>query len=270
MPTGYGDFRQWLIKNYRHDVILELQSAYPTKIDSKYLLWSEFEKALGEYDINVVINWSWESLYLTQDSVGNQLFNNSYIDTQIPDIIDEAFTKWIRGVQISSKKVCDYITQDALYLSFNYTDTLEQLYNIPESQVLHIHGRASKGEKLIVGHNHYITPSDYWDDAIDLRENNERMQRLADMNNLCKPVFEIIERYECFFKGLSGITDINVIGHSCDEIDYPYFKKIRESVARDVKWHFNPFEDNKDIDIRSLKCLIKEIGINPNNTTGVF
>ena len=270
MSTGYGDFRQWLIENYRFDVIQELQSAYHSIKDNEYLLWSEFEKALGEYDLNVVINWCWENLYLTEDSLGNQLFNNSFIDTQLPDIIDEAFTKWIRSIQIPSQKNYDSITKDALYLTFNYTDTLEQLYNIPESQILHIHGRASKGEKLVVGHNHYINPSDYWDDAIDIRENNERMQRLADMNNLCKPVFEIIERYECFFKGLSGITDINVIGHSCDEIDYPYYRKIIESVSRDVKWHFNPFEDNKDKDIRSMKCLIKEIGINPNNTTGVF
>ena len=103
-----------------------------------------------------------------------------------------------------------------------------------------------------------------------MSENNERMQRLTDMNNLCKPVFEIIERNENFFKGLSGITDIHVIGHSCDKIDIPYYKKIRETVSENVKWHFNPYEDNKIQDIKSIKFLIKEIEINPSNTTGFY
>lgn len=100
MPTGYGDFRRWLLQNNRFDFIHELQSAYPARIKDDYLLWSQFEKALGEYDLDTVINWSWENLYLTVDSLGNQLFNNSFIDTQLPDIIDEAFTKWVRSIKM--------------------------------------------------------------------------------------------------------------------------------------------------------------------------
>ena len=234
MPTEYVDFRRWLLKNNRFDVIQELQSAYPTKIKDDYLLWSEFEKALGEYDIDTVINWSLESLFLTEISLGNQLFNNSFIDTQLPDIIDEAFTKWVRSILIATVKTYDNLPQDALYLTFNYTDTLEQLYHIPEQQILHIHGRAIKGDKLIVGHNRQINPADYWDDNIEMRKNNERMQRLTDMNTLCKPVFELIERNKCFFEGLVNIKDIHIIGHSCEIVDYPYFRKVKESVPTDA------------------------------------
>ena len=100
MPTGYGDFRRWLLQNNRFDFIHELQSAYPVRIKDDYLLWSQFEKALGEYDLETVINWSWENLYLTVNSLGNQLFNNSFIDTQLPDIIDEAVTKWVRSIKM--------------------------------------------------------------------------------------------------------------------------------------------------------------------------
>ena len=268
MPTGYGNFRQWLLKNNRFDVIQELQSAYPAKIKDDYLLWSEFEKALGEYDLDTVIDWSWENLFLTVDSLGNQLFNNGFIDTQLPDIIDEAFTKWVRSIPIANVKAYDKIPQDALYLTFNYTDTLERLYHIPEMQVLHIHGRASKGEKLIVGHDRQINPADYWDDNIDMRENNERMQRLTDMNTLCKPVFELIDKNEYFFDGLGNIKDIHIIGHSCEAVDYPYFRKVKESVPTDAWWHFNPY-DMKD-DVRRTNLLIKAIGINHDHTLGVF
>lgn len=257
MATGYGDFRKWLVENSRFDVIVELQSAYPTKIKEDYLLWSEFEKALGEYDLDTVINWSWENLYLTEDSVGNMSFNKGFIDTQLPDIISEAFTKWIRSIQLPTSKVFNNINGNSLFLTFNYTDTLELLYQVPESHVLHIHGRASKGEKLIVGHNRMIDPLEYWDDSIDMRENNERMQRLTDMNNLCKPVYEIMEQNNWFFKGLGFTKDIYVIGHSCEEIDYPYFRKIKETVPDGI-WHFNPFTPDDRI---RISRLVSEIGI---------
>ena len=39
MPTGYGDFRRWLLQNNRFDFIHELQSAYPARIKDDYLLW---------------------------------------------------------------------------------------------------------------------------------------------------------------------------------------------------------------------------------------
>lgn len=266
MPTGYGDFKKWLIANHRRDVIEELQSAYPTKGDKDFLLWSEFEHALGEYDINTVINWSWENLFLTEVSLGNQLFNNNLIDTQLPDIINEAFTKWMSSIPMPSRPAYDFISSNASYLTFNYTDTLERLYHIPEQQVLHIHGRASKREKLIVGHNQMIDPSEYWDDKLDVRENNERMQRLMDMNDLCKPVYEIMSRNEDFFQGLYTVHDVHIIGHSCDEIDYPYFEKVKESVSKDVKWHFNPHQEK---DAKNMVRLIDSIGINYEQTTGI-
>jgi hypothetical protein len=266
MPTEYGDFKKWLIENHRRDVIEELQRAYPTKGDKVFLLWSEFERSLGEYDINTVINWRWENLYLTEVSLGNQLFNNNLIDTQLPDIINESFTKWISSIPIPTRPAYDFITSKATYLTFNYTDTLEQLYHVPEHQILHIHGRASRREKLIVGHNQMIDPSEYWDDKLDVRENNERMQRLMDMNDLCKPVYEIMSRNEAFFQGLYTVHDVHIIGHSCDEIDYPYFHKVKDSVSKDVKWHFNPHQEK---DAKNMVRLIDSIGISYEQTTGI-
>lgn len=119
MLTGYREFRRWLVENNCFDVILELQSAYPAKIEDDYLLWSQFEKALGEYDLDTVINWSWENLYLTEDSSGNQLSNNTFIDTHLQDIIDEVFSKWVKSIRIATKRVYDEIPLDAFYLTFN-------------------------------------------------------------------------------------------------------------------------------------------------------
>lgn len=235
MKTRYGDFRRWLVENGRIDVIEELQNAYPARLGEDFLLWSDFETALGQYDIDKVIDWSWEDLFLTQFSIGEQRFDspNFFLETQLNHIINRAFSAWARHIQLADKAVCQ-LPADALYITFNYTDTLEVLYHIPAEQVLHIHGRASANDDLIVGHNRQINPSDYWDDRIDMRENNERMQRLCDMNDLCKPFDRIIVSNEPFFQRMKAVKDIYMKGHSCREIDYPYFKKIKSSVAKDA------------------------------------
>lgn len=260
MPTEYKDFRRWLIENDRLDVIFELQSAYPVKVDNDYLLWSDFENALGQYDLDKVISWSFEDLYLTDVSIGGLRFNspNFFLNTQLPDIINEVFTNWVQSIEISKTKAFDSISSESLYLTFNYTDTLEHLYLIPERHVLHIHGRASKGDRLIVGHNRLINPGDYWDDKIDVRENNERMQRLVDMNCLCKPVDKIMERYDWYFKGLGFTEDVHILGHSCGEIDYPYFVKIKESLPINIMWHFHPHTPQ---DAVRIDKFVREMGI---------
>lgn len=253
MKTRYGDFRRWLVENERIDVIEELQSACPARMGEDFLLWSDFETALRQYDIDKVINWSWEDLFLTQFSIGGQRYDcpNFFLETQLNHIINSTFSVWARHIQLADKAVCQ-LPVDALYVTFNYTDTLETLYHIPAGQVLHIHGRASVNEELIVGHNRQINPSDYWDDRIDVRENNERMQRLCDMNDLCKPFDRIIESNEPFFQRMKAVKDIYVKGHSCGEIDYPYFKKIKSSVAKDAQWHFEPYTSEDELRIEKM------------------
>lgn len=268
MPTRYSDFKQWLIENGRIDVIHELQSAFPVQKENDYLLWSEFEKALGLYDLDKVINWSWDDLYLNESSIGDQLFGypDSIFNTQLPDILSKAFTKWCYCIPSAKTQIDFDLDQEAFYLTFNYTDTLEVLYGIPEKHVLHIHGRASHNEKLIVGHNREINPCDYLDYNLNVRENNERMQRLADMNDLLKPYDDILKHNQFFFKKLNHVRDIHIIGHSCAEVDFPYFQKIKESVDTRAIWHFTPYSDE---DIFRMNILINMMGIEFELTTGI-
>ena len=268
MATRYGDFKRWLIENGRIDVIHELESAFPVQKNNEYLLWSDFEKALGLYDLDKVINWSWDDLYLTEFSIGGQVFGapDFFLNTQLPDILNEAFTKWCHCIPLATTPNDFYLEKDAYYLTFNYTDTLEVLYGIPQNQILHIHGQASRNDKLIVGHNRLINPGDYWDYNLDMRENNERMQRLTDMNDLRKPYYEILEHNNLFFMDLNHVRDIHIIGHSCAEVDYPYFQKIKESVDIGAIWHFTPYNDE---DRYRINKLIHKMGIKLKLTTGI-
>ncbi len=68
--------------------------------------------------------------------------------------IQESFHDWIQDLNDpeTSKKL-HLITESSLFLTFNYTLTLENLYLIPSEQVRHIHGSAIGEEELILGHN---------------------------------------------------------------------------------------------------------------------
>ena len=54
---------------------------------------------------------------------------------------------------ITDPKYINLEIEDSFFINFNYTDVLEGLYKILEERVLHIHGRSSKSEHLIYGHN---------------------------------------------------------------------------------------------------------------------
>ena len=97
-------------------------------------------------------------------------------------------------------------------------------------------------------------------------DNNERIQSLSTINYLCKPCNEIIERNSHFFQELKNVKDIYIIGHSCSEIDFPYFQKIKESVDTRAIWHFSPYSDK---DIFRMNILIKMMGVEFELTTGI-
>ena len=50
----------------RFDIIEEFQSVFKSKQDNEYLLWMDFEKAIGEYDIDVAQSWSFQNLYVIE------------------------------------------------------------------------------------------------------------------------------------------------------------------------------------------------------------
>lgn len=254
MSTRYEDFYNWLIYSGRHNVIEELQSIYNIKKNGTFLLWSDFEKALGKYDVDIALNWRTENLYITEPLIEDPEFTDSpiYLNTQLNDIINDVFPQWFKQIKIATEREVE-LPQDALYFTFNYTDTLEQLYGIPQENVIHIHGRSKTCDKLIVGHINYRESSDYWDDNIDLRENNERIQRISDMNELCKPIDLIIAAHKDYFDAMRTINHIEVIGHSCSEIDYLYYKQIQNSIAKDAKWVFNPYKKEDVIRVKELE-----------------
>ena len=257
MGTRYEHFNQWRIGEGRIDIIQEFQSVFKTKHNDDFLLWSDFEKALGEYNYPTALKWNFDSLYIVvgfEDGT-KTISPDSIINVQLNNIINEIFPKWVRQISVAKEKQID-LEPEALYLTFNYTDTIETLYQIPDHNILHIHGRASANERLIVGHNKFRDTLACWSDNISLRENNERVQNIANMNNLCKPISEIIERNCAFFSMLKHVDEVEVIGHSCAPVDFPYLRHVFNCTPPTTLWRFNPYSDEDTDKIKHLIGLL--------------
>lgn len=89
MKTSYADFRKWLLINNKIDILFELQTVFHERINNSYLLWSDFEKALGLYDSEIAATWDIERLFLTEDTIGGQyIFSPTFLlDPSLKSIV---------------------------------------------------------------------------------------------------------------------------------------------------------------------------------------
>lgn len=239
MPTRYINFLHWLLNHGRFDVVFELESVFGNDPNHSNL-WCDFETALGQYDFEKAATWDMASLYVSQEEVGNINVSDGepfFLDVSLNTIVDKSFSSWVNCVEMSNDKKLN-LDQDAIFLTFNYTETLEHLYEINPDHILHIHGCRTIDDHLVVGHRNYVDPTTAWNEGGCMRDNNERVQHICDMNELYKPVEAIICTHQAFWNQLLHVKKVIVLGHSCNEVDYKYFQKVAVSIPRRAEWVF--------------------------------
>lgn len=120
----------------------------------------------------------------------------------------------------------------ALYLNFNYTNTLQRLYGISEHQVLHIHNSAADTvSDLILGHAYSPADIKSLNHGANLEDQDVRVteaNKILDeyFSRTYKPTAQILRSHKEFFAGLAGVSEIYVVGHSLSEVDRPYIREI--------------------------------------------
>lgn len=150
------------------------------------------------------------------------------------------------------------LSKDANYLTFNYTDTLETIYDIPKANILHIHGARGTGDDYIVGHSNYRDDDKAYDDNDILFKQQTRAKIIGWMNNQYKDSEAIASYNDSYFRSLSNIQQVIVLGHSLNKVDLPYFKKIAEVTGVNTLWEFSFYERD---DIDNIKRFIAGIGL---------
>jgi hypothetical protein len=171
-------------------------------------------------------------------------FNESWATSLVPAILDmrSYFSDWISAIRIRAMPKDDFLqlidANNDLFINFNYTRTLEELYNV--RNICHIHGIA--GGDLIFGHGRdysYFSDENYG----TMPGTEDSFQKIHDA--LKKDTEMALTINSSFFKRLdSSITDIYSYGFSFSEVDAIYIENICARIdTMTVVWHLHDYDD---------------------------
>ena len=90
--------------NGHFDIFEEFQSVSRSKQDNDYLLWMDFEKAIGEYDIDVTQSRSFQNLYVIEcfNKKTKILSTDGFINVQLDDIVNDIYSQWVSRIPLVS------------------------------------------------------------------------------------------------------------------------------------------------------------------------
>lgn len=228
---------------------------------SEDVLWSNFEEALGYLDYEQLQddnscyyldygddNWRDSANHDYQYMIGEYL--------SFASNIPRFFLEWINQIDTDVSPIVSpsILNRNCLFLNFNYTDTLEQVYDIPTTQILYIHGKASRGDNIIVGHHDAALFQEKATPAFNSAEEHEMYMdsldedfRLQEAREIIRGYFRktykdtasIIQQNKNFFNALQPTDEIYILGHSLSPIDFDYFIEIARSVLPSCKWYIS-------------------------------
>lgn len=268
--TSYWAFRTYLSDNY-DDFLMQFEKMYNIErlddtepwytsaaqrrwedsINKEF--WSFFEQEMGNPNASEMEGFSSciiDDLDLEGGNIGIESMMDAYWDDQYGFInqLNNYILEWAEQIDIT--KVCTQNSsliecEDALFLTFNYTSILEDIYHIDSYQILHIHGGITSisDTSPIIGHGNTTdivyhrqqaqSASDVFDEGTTSIHN-----AIANfIETTHKDTSSIIENNHLFFSKLKNITTINILGWSIGNVDVPYLIKIRDSVPCDTQWN---------------------------------
>lgn len=267
LDTSYWDFRVYLARTYP-EFLQEFEHMYNIEqfdpssprvsagADKQWEkavrneLWSEFENKMGYPNISEMIDISTsvlDNMDLDSGLVGIEDTMDSYWADQYGYIkeLELHVKEWIETVNTNGKTPMrkSLIGSTDYFLTFNYTDLLENIYKI--KNVLHIHGGVASvtNTSPIMGHCNHKDIEDHQrlaneaDEEFD--EGNASIHR-AVANYLeftYKDTASIIRQYHECWKELHNVDKVVIFGWSAGAADLPYLCVIRDFVSKNTKWY---------------------------------
>lgn len=269
LKTSYDDFRSYLIENqdiemdrlitptptqmpdgeisYKDSEVLSMLFYLISVAESNWEKWSNIEASLANLDFDEVFDDMPEILDKDGDTdYWKQSLNNEDLasNLKIPMLSLLGFLKkWIFTIDTSDTKIkkafSKLLSEDDLFLNFNYTDTLEQVYSIPEENICYIHGR--QFEKIYFGHGN----TDDRTDEIMTKHIGAENHLTVIYDQLRKDTSEALNNNRPFFNGLADteIHEIYSYGFSFSDVDTIYLTEICKKVdTSKVIWYFHDYD----------------------------
>lgn len=286
LETKYEHFRDYLEREH-WEFLSSLEEMYGFRIGSfiehigediweenvKEYLWQDFESNLSNIDETILDNGEDIELGLESGDIGIEDTLNEYWEERYKFIeeLSEYVKEWISQIDINIDRKTELIDENSedIYLTFNYSLVLEEVYGIDDNNILHIHGSILKSDiSPVMGHGNKQIISDMNEIASEAREMlNEKKYSIYNAGaNYCERTLKEIGLYismnRNFFRNLENVDEILIIGHSLGDVDMPYFREIRRNVSDDVIWNVYYYSDN---DMLTYRDKIISIGVKKDN-----
>ena len=261
MKTSYEDFHQWLLDNGESSAVNRIESLY-LNITNNEGRWCDVESALGSITLEEAINYDRnyqecpDEIYCEDSS--HEAYRCGENLKNVVDILPGLLRDWVASISTKDISPKFEIIKDAKFLSFNYTRTLEDAYQIKTDNILHIHETIIENRPLVVGYGEARFEDDEYvsdDDTIDV-------VLIKNLLSHCrKPVDAILEETKPkeWFKDLNEIESVIVYGHSCSKVDKPYFEAVVRNIKPNALWTFFVHDKNKNKSIEKFaKSILKD------------
>lgn len=156
-----------------------------------------------------------------------------------------AFVNWLNTIDVSKAEETRRMKfrPDDLFISFNYTETLEKFYGIPAEKILHIHGCISSPETLQFG-NPEQTPTIVNEKLADIYGDDEFYGMSIEpavniYTNLAKVFSKDINSNLPILTNIitdKDISEIVIMGHSYLGVDKAYYEDVLIPKFQKVHW----------------------------------
>lgn len=254
IQSSYHNFKEWLMQNRNNQLIDLMDTFFSNQRD----VWGDIEKALGEYDEESILDYCKPNDKIDYDHPMRYIFtvedSPDWIFKPVLDEFTQSFHDWVDSIDIADTESIFELPIEGKYLSFNYTETLEKIYGIPNTNILHIHGFRGANEEYIIGHNNVRDPNEAYDDEGQMPFIQDTWLKIIEwMNKLVKDSVSIIHKNHEFFDALSNIKQVIIYGLSFSEVDWPYLNEIIKQIGTDKPWAISYHTDN---DLDQIKSFI--------------
>lgn len=278
--SSYYDFRDWMRENIHYDGE-EIERLF--ECDD---LWRSFEENLSLLRYDVLAREKTEE---NPPNIASEHFESTLSDArcEVEDVLEDwygeirkALPKWVSQLRRPNPNSrLELNDKDAVFLTFNYTRTLEDFYGIPDNAVLHVHGKdGDRWEDMLLGHGGNVTreyldrsPDEiskedleeeiFPDPNVEMSESDAIQAGYQVVRKWEKPVRDKIVELAEFFKGLSAVDEVFVLGLSFSTVDQAYIDAVASSVRPDASWTISYYSemDKKSIAGLRLDDLLRSV-----------
>lgn len=266
IQSSYKNFKKYVEDN-NEELYKQLQRYF-----DEDALWGDFEATLAAIDMDTIQEECVD--YIVEYSSEEWRDRDNHVYAQeverrlelITKELKKEFLEWILSLQIPESASYQLIKLNnrARFLNFNYTGTLQRLYNVLPQNIKYIHNQAlDQSSDLVLGHARNPTTIASRSEDTHSEDSDHRIAQGDELMDLYykktfKPTAKVIADNQEYFDSLKDIKTVNILGHSLSLVDRPYLEKISQSVGQDAQWIISYREADK---IPVIKVFFNSLGI---------